>query len=447
MTVRVADLTSRRLQARLAQEQVEARMPSLVAGAVRDGALVWSGTHGEHTGGPPPSSDLQYRIGSITKTLTAVLVLQLRDEGALRLDDRLDQHLPGVGYGDRTVRSLLSHAAGMHSEPAGSWWERSPGVSFDDLAAGVDDSTAPFEPGTTFHYTNLAYGLLGEVVVRARGGSWWEQVRSRVLMPLGMERTSYLPEPPAATGHSVHHFAGTLTEEPAHDTGAMAPAGQLWSTVADLARYIAFLVDGHPEVLPQATLEEMTTPQSGTAAGGATGGYGLGLRLVAGGSGTLHGHTGTMPGFQAGLFVDRVRRAGAVCLANGTAGMRGEGLPLDLLDELERCEPTVVQPWTPTPSVPGPVAEVLGLWHWGNTALTFAYDGATVTVTSLATGNQTMRFRPQEDGTFVGLSGYHHGETLRVVRDEDGRVNHLVCATFVYTREPYDPRAPIPGGV
>lgn len=447
MTARVADLTSRRLQARLAREQVEARMPSLVAGVVRDGAMVWTGTHGEHTGGPAGSSDLQYRIGSITKTVTAVLVLQLRDEGALRLDDRLDRHLPGVGYGDRTIRSLLSHSAGMHSEPAGSWWERSPGVSFDELAAGVDDSTAPFEPGTTFHYTNLAYGLLGEVVARARGGSWWEQVRSRVLVPLGMERTSYLPETPAATGYSVHHFAGTLTEEPAHDTGAMAPAGQLWSTVEDLARYAAFLVDGHPDVLARATLEEMTTPQSGTVAGGATGGYGLGLRLVAGGSGTLHGHTGTMPGFQAGLLVDRVRRTGAVCLANGTAGLRGEGLPLDLLEELERCEPTVEQPWTPTPSVPEPVAEVLGLWHWGNTALTFAYDGAAVTVTSLATGNQTMRFRPQQDGTFVGLSGYHHGETLRVVRDADGRVNHLVCATFVYTREPYDPRAPIPGGV
>lgn len=447
MTSPVTELTARRLQAVLAREQVAARMPSLVAAVVRDGDPVWVGTHGDHTGGPPPSGDLQYRIGSITKTMTAVLVLRLRDEGRLRLDDRLEQHLPGVGYGDRTLRSLLSHASGMHSEPAGPWWERSPGGSFDDLAAGIDESTAPFEAGSTFHYTNLAYGLLGEVVARVGGASWWELVRSRVLGPLGMARTSYLAEAPAATGHSVHHFAGTLTEEPAHDTGAMAPAGQLWSTVEDLARYAAFLVDGHPDVLAQATLEEMTTPQSGTAAGGATGGYGLGLRLVAGGSGTLHGHTGTMPGFQAGLFVDRVRRTGAVCLANGTAGMRGEGLPLDLLEELERAEPTVPPAWTPTRSVPDVVTEVLGLWHWGNTALSFAYDGGTVTVTSLATGNQTMRFRPRDDGTFVGLSGYHHGETLRVVRDDDGRVNHLVCATFVYTREPYDPRAPVPGGV
>jgi CubicO group peptidase (beta-lactamase class C family) len=99
---------------------------------------------------------------------------------------RLDLHLPGLGgYGDRTIRSLLSHSSGMHSEPVGPWWERSPGGSFEQ----------------------------------------------RILQPLGMRRTSYLARPPAATGYSVHHFAGTLTEEPAHDTGAMAPAGQLWSSI------------------------------------------------------------------------------------------------------------------------------------------------------------------------------------------------------------------------
>ncbi|MGZ4442213.1 MAG: DUF7586 domain-containing protein, partial [Nocardioidaceae bacterium] len=59
---------------------------------------------------------------------------------------------------------------------------------------------------------------------------------------------------------------------------------------------------------------------------------------------------------------------------------------------------------------------------------------------------EAHRFRPSDDGTFVGLSGYHHGETLTVVRNDDGSVNHLVCATFVYTRTPYDPAAPIPGG-
>jgi CubicO group peptidase (beta-lactamase class C family) len=443
---RVSDVTARRLQAILAAEQARARMPSLVAGVVRDGHLAWSAARGEHTGSAPPTPDTQYRIGSITKTMTAVLVMQLRDEGRLDLGDPLDLHLPGVGYGDRTIRQLLSHASGMQSEPSGSWWERSPGVSYEQLAAAVDPGAAPFASGATFHYSNLGFGLLGEVVERLREETWWEAVRGRILRPLGLSRTTYLPDPPAATGYSVHHFAGTLTEEPAQDTRAMAAAGQLWSTLGDLATYATFLVDGYDEVLPRSTIEEMCTPQSGSAATGTNGVHGLGLRLVSGGSGTLVGHSGSMPGFLAGLFLDPVRRTGGLCLANGTAGLRCEGLPTDLLTELECSEPTVVPAWTPTTELPEAVREVLGLWHWGHTALAFSFDGRDVVATSLATGEAAYRFRPQPDGTFRGTAGYHHGETLRVVRREDGQVGHLACATFVYTRVPYDPSAPIPGG-
>ena len=450
MMVAVTELTSRRLQALLAAEQSAARLPSLIAGVVRDGRVAWSGGHGAHTGPSSPggpSTDTQYRIGSITKTMTAVLVMQLRDEGKLELSDRLDHHVPGVGYGDRTIRTLLSHSSGMQSEPAGPWWERSPGVSWTELAAAVDDSAAAFPSGATFHYTNLAYALLGELVARLRGGSWWEQVQQRILDPLGMSRTTYLAQTPAATGYSVHAFAGTLTEEPAQDTGAMAPAGQAWSTVGDLATYAQFLLDGHEDVLAASTLDEMRVPQSGSLAGGLSGGYGLGLRLVAAGSGTLAGHTGSMPGFLAGLFVDPVRRTAAVCLANGTAGLRCEGLSTDLLDELERCEPTVVPAWQPTGEVPPAVAELLGVWHWGNTAYAFSCEGDRLVVTSLGSGTVAHTFRVRDDESIVGTSGYHHGETLRVVRNPDGSINHLVCATFVYTRVAYDPAAPIPGGV
>ena len=442
----VADLTARRLQALLAREQSTARLPSVVAGVLRGSGLAWTGEYGAATGSGPPSPDVQYRIGSITKTMTAVLVMQLRDEGRLDLADRLDDHLPGVGYGDRTIRSLLSHSSGMQSEPEGPWWERSPGVSFEELAKSIDGGRAAHPPGATYHYTNLAFGLLGELVGRQRGASWWDVVRSRLLEPLGMARTSYLPEPPAATGYSVHHFAGTLSEEPAHDAGAMAPAGQAWSTVGDLAIWARFLRDGDERLLSAATLEEMATPQSGSATDGLAGGYGLGLRLVAGGSGTLVGHTGSMPGFLAGLFVDRPRGTAAVVLANGTSGLRCEGLSVDLLAALEELEPSLPAPWEPNDSVPAQVEEVLGVWHWGNTAFSFAWTGAEVAVSKLSTGATAHRFRPCEDGSFLGTAGYHHGERLHVVRDEGGGLNHLVCATFVYTRTPYDPAAPIPGG-
>ena len=110
MTEQVTDLTARRLQGLLAADQANGRLPSLVAGVVRDGALVWSGGQGSRTGGDAPSADTQYRIGSITKTMTSVLVLQLREEGRVDLGDPIGRHLPGIDYGDRTIRTLLSHS-------------------------------------------------------------------------------------------------------------------------------------------------------------------------------------------------------------------------------------------------------------------------------------------------------------------------------------------------
>lgn len=430
----VAPTTDRRLLAVLAAAQAEGRLPSLVGGVTRDGHLVWSGAWGELSG-----PDVQYRIGSVTKTMTAVLVLQLRDQGLLRLSDPVATVLGEVPYGDRTIRSLLAHSSGMSSEPAGPWWERSPGRTFTELVAAADPARAPFEPGATYHYSNLAFALLGEVVARLSGRSWWESVVECLLRPLGMTRTSYLPEPPAATGWSVHPFAGTLTPEPATDTGAMAPAGQVWSTVADLARYAALLLGDHPELLAPGTLEEMSTPQSGSLAGGVTGGYGLGLRLVAGGSGVLVGHTGSMPGFQAGLFTDRRRRTAGVVLANGTFGLRAEEVVGRLLRLLEQAEPTLPTPWRPVAEVPPVVADVLGVWHWGNTAHLLSWDGGRLTMRLLETGDDRDTFVLGDDGRLVGAAGYHHGETLEVVRREDGSVSHLVCATFVYTRVPYDP--------
>ena len=429
--------TGRRLDVLLAREQVTGRLPSVVAGVVRDGSLEWTGSVGDT--GP----DLQYRIGSITKTLTAVLVLQLRDEGVLDLNDPLSRHLPGIAYGDRSLRDLLSHGSGMHSEPAGPWWERSPGVSFEALAAALPESSA-FPPGATFHYTNTAYALLGEVVARHRGGTWWDEVVSRILTPLGMTRTSYLPESPHATGWSVHHFAGTLTAEPAYDALAMAPAGQVWSTVADLARYAAFLLEGHDEVLSRATLDEMSTPQSATRAAAMASAHGLGFQISRGGSGLLFGHTGSMPGFLAGLCVDPARRTGAVVMANATSGLRCGPMPVELLEAVEECEGTVPRPWTPAPDVPPLVQEILGLWHWGNTAYAFSWNGTEVVVTGLGRGARAHQFALR-DGVLVGTLGYHHGERLDVVRRGDGSISHLVCETFVYTRIPYDPAAPIPG--
>ena len=86
------------------------------------------------------TSDTQFRIGSITKTMTAVLVMQCRDDGLLDLDDPIKRFVPETGYASATVRSLLAHVSGMQSEPVGPWWERSPGIPVEELLAANDGS-------------------------------------------------------------------------------------------------------------------------------------------------------------------------------------------------------------------------------------------------------------------------------------------------------------------
>jgi CubicO group peptidase (beta-lactamase class C family) len=388
--------------------------------------------------------DVQYRIGSITKTLTAVLVLQLVRDGRIGLDDPASRVLGDVGYADRSLRTLLAHSSGMQSEPAGSWWERSAGLSFEELVAANDGTRGVFGAGERFHYSNLGYALLGEVAARLLDRTWWEAVQERILAPLGMTRTSYLAVGAAAQGQSVHPYDGTLVDEPATDTGAMAPAGQLWATIGDLATYAAFLGRGHADVLSVDELDRAYAPQAGSPEDGLKVAHGLGFQLFAGGSGTLAGHTGSMPGFLATVLVDRPRRTGGVVLANATTGYSPAAVVMELLEVLERSEPTVPEPWRPSATVPDVLVGVPGVWHWGNTAIVFAMEGTDLV--ARRNGVELYRFRVEDDGRVVGRSGYHAGEEMNVVRRPDGTVAHLDVATFIYTRLPYDPDAPIPGG-
>jgi len=421
-------------QRRLDQWQAQGRLPSVVAAVLRGGALAWVGAAGDVPGDP---ADLQYRIGSITKTFVAVALLQCRGEGLLDLDAPLGRFVPESGYAESTLRTLLAHTSGMQSEPEGTWWERSPGVALEPLLQRNDGSSAVAGPGEYFHYSNLGFALLGEVVARVRGTSWWEVVQQRVLTPLGLDRTTYDAQAPHAQGFSVDHFRGTLSREPHQDTGAMAPAGQLWSTLTDLARWALFLTEGHPDVLTVRTLREMSRPVAPAAD------YGLGLRGLTAGDTTLVGHTGGMPGFLASLFTDPSTGDGFVVLTNATTGFDADTHPLGLLSD----GPVATSvPWVPTDRVPSGAAELPGLWFWGNTAFEARWHNGFLELHDVALHLRAEVFELGDEGRLVGVEGYHRGEALHVVRRADGSLSHLVCATFVYTRVPYDPEAPIPGG-
>ncbi|WP_372453626.1 serine hydrolase domain-containing protein [Pseudonocardia abyssalis] len=433
------DSTAAVLLARTARAQRDGRVPSLVAGVVRDGGLVWSAGRGAVE---EPHRDVQYRLGSISKTVTAVTVLRLRDEGLLDLGDPLERHLPGTPLGDRTLGQLLSHLAGAGSESPGQWWERTPGTTLEGLALSDADVVLP--AARRFHYSNLGFGLLGELVARVRGRSWSDVAREEVLLPLGMRRTTPRPDGRAAQGYAVHPWAEVVVPEPEHHAEVMAPAGQLWATADDLARLGAFLLGDTGDVLSPDTVEEMTLPAGIDSSAPGWSSYGLGVQVqrTGGGHGSggtvLVGHGGSMPGFLAGLWVDREEGTGALALGNTTSGLDG-GLPAALLADVRAAEPRVVDAWAPAPS-PVPL-ELLGPWYWGPSPYVLrAVSGGLLHLGGLGRPGRSSRFRPGPDGTWIGLDGYFAGETLRL--DPVA----LDLATFVFTRTPYDPAAPVPGG-
>ncbi|WP_418958029.1 serine hydrolase domain-containing protein [Streptomyces tritici] len=440
--------TERALLHRVAVAQAEGRAPSLVGAVARDGRTVWSGSR-SCVDGHAPDADTQYRIGSITKVFTAVLVMRLRDEGLLDLADPLEKHLPGTGVGEVTVAQLLGHSAGLAAESPAPWWERTPGTERPTLDDVLGDKPLLHPSGRGHHYSNPGYTLLGSLVEAVRGVSWEEALRTEILEPLGLTRTSVHPVAPHAGGWAVHPWADVMLPEPAQDLGLMAPAGQLWSTAADLCRFAAFLAEGDDRVLAAATVAEMRTPAAPPAAGDWEGGYGLGVQLLRRDGRTYIGHTGSLPGFVACLWVSVEDGVAAVALANATSGPMVSAVAGDLVRIVAEAEPRIPEPWRPLPEVDQELLALTGPWYWG----TYAYGlrleadrGVTLEPLRGAAGRRA-RFKALPDGSWVGLNGYYKGETLRVVRREDGSVSHLDLGSFVFTREPYEPGDAVPGGV
>lgn len=441
--------TRRALLHRIAVAQAEGRAPSLVAAVVRGGRAVW---HGSRTSvdGHGPDETVQYRIGSITKTFTAVLVLRLRDEGLLDLGDPLEKHVPGTGAGEATIAELLAHTAGLAAESPGPWWERTPGSLRPELSDVLGEQPFLHPSGRRFHYSNPGYTLLGALVEKLRGAPWEDVLRHEVLEPLGLDSTSAQPRAPHAGGWAVHPWADVMLPEPTEDLGGMAPAGQLWSTTGDLAKFAAFLAQGDDRVLSAETVREMRTPAAPAEAAdvvdGAT--YGLGMQIQSRDGRLLVGHSGSLPGFLANLTISVADDVAAVVLANCTSGPLLGAVGADLVRIVAEAEPRIPEPWRPLPEVDTAVLELAGPWYWGTHAFVLRLTAERgVSLDPLGGSGRRSRFRVNGDGTWTGLEGYFAGELLRAVQRPDGSVSHLDLGSFVFTRQPYEEGAPVPGGV
>ena len=442
------------LRRAVAGKQVDWRSPSVAATVVRDGRPVFfhgagdidpHGDLGSRNGagdpaGEPrlPTDDTQYRIGSITKTFTAVLVMQCRDDGLLGLDDELGKHLPDTRHGELTIRRMLSHLSGLQREPAGDIWELGAGPELPELLAGLEQAEAVLPPGRRWHYSNLAFALLGELVSRLRGQRWEDALAARILTPLELRRTSIGPVEPRARGFFVDPYADRVHAEPLFPGNAFAPAGELWCTASDLGRWAAFIADPAPEVLSPDTVEEMCHPQVMHDLEHWRLAWGLGFMLHRRGDRLLVGHDGAMPGFLAGLAVRRPEKVGAVVFASSSAGAAPGELAIDLVLSVVDDDPADPEPWRVGPAVPAELEPLLGSWWSEGSEFLFAVRDGKLEARrgDLPKTDAPAVFEPAGTDLFRTVSGREHGELLRVVRDESGAVTKMYWATYPFTRAP-----------
>jgi CubicO group peptidase (beta-lactamase class C family) len=440
----------RRLERMTRAVQAEARVPALSVALHRADRRPWSlavGTSGDDAA--PLEAATRFRIGSVTKTFTAVLVMQCRDDGLLDLDDPLDAHLDVPAHGELTVRRLLSHTAGLQREPYGDVWDTLEAPDLDGLLADLARAERVLPVNRRYHYSNLGVALLGHAVGRLRGGTWAEVLDERVLRPLGLHDTGVTPGGRAATGYLVDAYSDAVRPEPPVDFRAVGPAAQLWSTATDMARWAAFLadpaaVDPDAAVLRPATLDEMRWPLTVTDETTWAVGFGLGLIMIPQGERVVHvGHDGAMPGFLAGVYG---RRGGpgtpgamgcAVLGSSGTA-VAVNDLPHELMRVAVDLDPADVVPWSPGEPAPPAYRSVLGPWWGEGFAHVFSWHDGTLRAreADAPAGRQPSVFEPLPDRPDVlrTVSGREAGELLRLTRDADGVVVRMHWATYRFTR-------------
>ncbi|MET8861743.1 serine hydrolase domain-containing protein [Nonomuraea sp. NPDC004580] len=272
---------------------------------VRNGDEIWAGSSGlaKANGDQPPPATANFRAGSITKSFTATVVLQLVGEGRLRLSDTIDHWLPGLLRDDSTitVRQLLQHTSGLPEyttdmvDDAGIPKERYRTWSPRELVEKAERLPLEFRPGTRFQYSNTNYIVLGMLIEKVTGRPYATEIEQRILRPLDLARTWLPGASPEVQGPHAHGYVavkkhGELTrvDVTRFNPTIAGAAGEIISTAGDLNRFYRALLGG--KLLPPAQLKEMKHP-------GPSGDYGMGLEVTHLPCGTAYGHTGETPGY------------------------------------------------------------------------------------------------------------------------------------------------------
>lgn len=431
-------------------------IPGLSVGVVYDQELVWSRGFGfaDLERQVPATPATMYSICSISKLFTSIGVMQLRDEGRLRLDDPVGRHLDWFRIRrtdslapEITVAGLLTHSSGLPRESAHPYWT-GPDFVFparEEIVALLPTQETLYPAEQYFQYSNLGITLAGEIIGALANEPYDAYVRRRILDPLGMRSTfSDMPEQhrggSLATGYSAINRQGTRTPVTFFSARGIAPAAGYASTVEDLARFASWQLrvlgrTGGEDVLRRNTLREMQRvhwmdPDLETM-------WGLGFGVWRSGDRTLVGHGGSCPGFRSQLAIAPEAKVATIVLANAqgvNAGQMAEAL-LDIVAPALRAARDTAAPKRADPAN----AKYVGTYESGfagETAIVAWEDGLAALFLPTTTPVQGLtRLRRVGEHTFRRVRKDDSlGETIVFETGPDGAVTRLVWHNNQYRR-------------
>jgi CubicO group peptidase (beta-lactamase class C family) len=326
-------------------ETVRAKIAGSSFYLIRDGRVVAADHLGEQDAKAhvPVDARTIYHWASVTKTMTGIAIMQLRDCGLLSLDDPIVKYVPELAavhnpYGDTgaiTLRQLMSHSAGFRS---GTWpwrdhdWQPFEPASWSQLVAMLPYTQVEFEPGSRFGYSNPGIVYLGQVIERLSGEDYEVYIDKNILKPLAMHNSYFDRTPPHLLPHRSHSYYvrdGKRVAAPFDvDTGVTVSNGGLNAPMPDMANYAAFLL-GDPArqadydlVLKRTSLDEMWQPQISAGEDFTQGRMakttqsGLSFFVDGGAGARIIGHNGDQNGFRAYLSLCPDQRAGTLLAFN-----------------------------------------------------------------------------------------------------------------------------------
>jgi CubicO group peptidase (beta-lactamase class C family) len=421
--------------------QIEIRgLPGVVVGVVAGDDLVWAKGFGraDVAADEPMETDTRFRMASHSKLFTATAIMQLREQGKLRLDDPVTDYLPwftfkGAAPEDPpvTIEHLLTHSSGLPRE-AGPHWTDWDFPTSDEVRELMPHRQAPFSPEVRWKYSNLAYTIAGMVIEEVSGLSWADYLQQNIFEPLGMSSSSVdLPNERMATGYGRRMPDGSREVVPFVDARGMAAATGLTSTVEDMARFVSAQfrkgARGGDRLLSTASLREMHRVRMLETTWTRGQGIGFSVQRI---DGNLYvGHGGGYPGYTTNTSIQLDSKVGVIVLTNtndsNPSQIAGELMSTvgEAVAAATAVEPEVVA-WDPA------WERFAGVYRsrWGETQV-LVMNERLVTMNPWSTSiGEPTELEPIGDGTFrmvAPTGGGAVGEIVRFV-EEDGEVVRMV---------------------